>query len=272
MKNLNMNRIFKASKEKVFEAIANGILFKHTGTTKESHFDFKVGGSLYLVWDDCGPVEGSFLSIENDSHVSFSWNYTPEGSNTALETKVDIDLFERNGLTTLSLVHSGFESVEEREDHNGGWNDCLKDLHTVFFDMTKKSEQERDLSFRMHKRIDASAQRIYEAFISQKEIQKFFVNEQIGDFKVGQSVHWQFEGVDEKYEVHVHQLIPCQLIKFQWGNSHVCISLKEHEKNKTIVFLQVSGFEDTQIDLKNSYDECSGWMEVLFLLKNYLEG
>ena len=133
-----MSRIFKASKEKVFEAISNGVLFKHTGVTQESHFDSKVDGKLHLIWDDCGPVNGKFLRIEKDSHVSFSWNYTPESSDTIIETIVTIDLFEKNGLTTLSLVHSGFESIEQREDHNGGWDDCLKDLHVVFFDMIKK--------------------------------------------------------------------------------------------------------------------------------------
>ena len=56
---LNMSRLFKCSQETLFNAIAEGILFKKTGTLDDkSTFDFRVGGKLHLELGDNEVVDG----------------------------------------------------------------------------------------------------------------------------------------------------------------------------------------------------------------------
>lgn len=62
--NLSMSRIFKCDQKTLFQAIAEGMLFKHCGAKMDKlKMEFKEGGSLHIEWNDCGPVNGVFKEI-----------------------------------------------------------------------------------------------------------------------------------------------------------------------------------------------------------------
>lgn len=102
----------------------------HRATTMSA--DLRPGGAWKIAGTrgDGGPfsVSGIYRIVEAPSRLEFTWNHdwADESDPAALdETVVRYDLAERDGITHLTVTHSGFTSLEDRNDHARGWKSVL---------------------------------------------------------------------------------------------------------------------------------------------------
>ncbi|MEM7180040.1 MAG: SRPBCC domain-containing protein [Spirochaetota bacterium] len=69
-------------------------------------------------------MSGTFISVESGHKLIYSWNW--EG--TEEDTKVDVT-FQDNQLGSLvSIIHSGFTSIQSKDMHDSGWDSYFKGL------------------------------------------------------------------------------------------------------------------------------------------------
>ncbi len=272
--NLSMSRIFKCDQKTLFQAIADGMLFKYCGAKMDKlKMDFKEGGLLHIEWNDGGPVSGVFKEIKPHSKISFTWCFEAEELKKKVDTLVTVSIKENNGKSTLTLVHEGFENFKQVDDHNHGWDDAIQDLHKSFRELFSKIEKNSsglDLYFKLTKTIKAPRPQVFNSVFDNNELSKYFKVNSSGPLVEGQKIEWKFEG-HNPLMLDVHQVIKNEMIKFQWGQSHVCFSFRDKEPNCTEVVIEATGWEANQSGLEDSYSECDGWMEFLVLLKFYTE-
>lgn len=60
--------------------------------------------------------------------VVFTHAWLDEQGSPGPETVVTVTLTERGGKTQMNFRQSGFDSVESRDGHAGGWNECFDKL------------------------------------------------------------------------------------------------------------------------------------------------
>jgi len=134
---LHLNRIFKASRERVFRAWTQADLlekwFHPVGFhTKVSTLELRVGGAYRL--DLTGPngehsaFSGNYLEIVPPSRLVFTW--VSEATNGE-QTLVTLDFIERDGFTEVRLTHDRMADEAMILAHRLGWEACLEQLPTV---------------------------------------------------------------------------------------------------------------------------------------------
>ncbi len=69
-------------------------------------------------------VSGTYTRIEAPRALGFTWNHD-WGDGEMPETHVLIELTPTSSGTHVTLTHSGFTSVSERDGHNKGWQRVL---------------------------------------------------------------------------------------------------------------------------------------------------
>ena len=135
MKNENSTHDLKVEKTilktpaDVFRAIAEGRLFLNCSADQESlKIDFKVGGKYSIEFvNHHMKNKGEFLEIVPNQKIAFTWCQDYD-SNPHPDTKVLIELKDLGGKTALTLTHTGFTDLENRDAHQGGWSGGLEDL------------------------------------------------------------------------------------------------------------------------------------------------
>ena len=274
VQSLNLSRVFKCDAETLFRAVAEGILFEKTGALKESfHSDFQVGGKYVLAWGNDDRVEGEYTEIKPHHRVAFTWNYDSKTLKRRVESNVEIDIAEFNGVSTLTLKHNGLPNSDQVEDHAAGWDDAMSDLRKSMRDLFAKltaAESALDLSFRMRRTIKAPVSKVFAAVRQKDLLSQYFAVEASGDFAPGEKIIWNFKGYDP-FTLTVQQVEEDELIRFHWDNAHVCMSFRPVADNQTRVMIEVTGFPPTQEGLDDSYSECDGWMDFLWSLSRFLE-
>lgn len=124
---LRLTEEYTVSAQKVFDAIADGRLFKYTGAKMEhTKLDFRAGGAYALVWSDTDKGQGTFTTIDPPKTVAFTWA-TP-GASGPMETRVTISIEPKGTGSVVTLVHEGFPNQATHDDCVGGWTDALQDL------------------------------------------------------------------------------------------------------------------------------------------------
>lgn len=131
---LVLDRTFNAPRDLVFE------VWSHTKhivnwwgpndfTLPFCEMDFRVGGRYrFCMRSPEGEdhwVTGEYKTIDEPDSLAFTWIREDSNGTALCNTLVNISLEEHNGGTRLTLYHSGFESVPYRDEHIGGWNECL---------------------------------------------------------------------------------------------------------------------------------------------------
>lgn len=94
--------------------------------------DFRVGGSYrFCMLSPDGEehwVRGVYTEIVEPAKLVFTWiRETPDGI-PLCDTVVDLSFDRTDAGTMLTLRHTGFESVAYRDEHIGGWSECLDRL------------------------------------------------------------------------------------------------------------------------------------------------
>jgi uncharacterized protein YndB with AHSA1/START domain len=98
----------------------------YRGTKMES--DLRVGGKWLTEGKNTEgkpfAVSGKYTRVDPPRALGFTWNHD-WGDTNRPETHVLIELTPTSSGTHVTLTHSGFTSVPERDDHNKGWTRVL---------------------------------------------------------------------------------------------------------------------------------------------------
>lgn len=126
---LKVEKVIPKTPAEVFRAIGEGRLFTNCGADHESmKIDFKVGGKYSIEFLNHNMKnQGEFLEIIPNQKIAFTWCQDYD-SNPTPDTKVVIELKDLGGKTALTVTHTGFTDLENRNGHEGGWNGGLEDL------------------------------------------------------------------------------------------------------------------------------------------------
>ena len=134
---LIIKRTFQAPREKVFAAWTQAEALKQWWGT-EGHtvpsveMDLAVGGKYRVeMRTDEGEsfyLNGEFIEISPPERLVFTFRWE-RGEWDYPETLVSIDFTGEGDATAVVLTHEGFPDENMRDEHHGGWNECLENLH-----------------------------------------------------------------------------------------------------------------------------------------------
>ena len=135
---LVIERVFKAPPERVFKAWTDpAFLVKWWGpegfTTPECRMDVRPGGAwrTRMVGPDGDhTVAGVYREIAPPRRLVFTWGWEIDGGR-GHETVVDLTFEATPEGTRMRLVQRVFQSVEQRDMHDMGWNSSFNDLNRV---------------------------------------------------------------------------------------------------------------------------------------------
>lgn len=114
---------------------------------------------------------------------------------------------------------------------------------------------------------------VFEAFINPEITTNFWFTKSSGKLEERKTILWEWEMYGAKSEVKVHQIIPNQLIKTEWGSpvTNVDYEFKEMEKG-TLVIIKSYGYFQTGDELLAIINDNTGdFTTVLDGCKAYLE-
>ncbi|WES99062.1 SRPBCC family protein [Chryseobacterium arthrosphaerae] len=114
---------------------------------------------------------------------------------------------------------------------------------------------------------------VFDAFINPEVTTHFWFTKSTGKLEEGTEVTWEWEMYGVKNVVKVHQIIPGQLIRTEWGEPSVNVDYEfKTMENGTLVVIKSYGFSQTGEDLlKEINDNTGGFTTVLDGCKAYLE-
>ena len=94
--------------------------------------DFRTGGRYRLCMrspeGEDHWVWGEYREIVEPERIVFTWNREDGEGRIWNSTVVFLSFNERGGKTTFTLTQKVFETVADRDDHKGGWTQCLDRL------------------------------------------------------------------------------------------------------------------------------------------------
>lgn len=134
---LLLTRMLDAPRELVFKAWTNP---EHVScwwgptdfTVPSIHMDVRPGGSYRAcLRSDEGAehwVQGVFREIIVPEQLVFSWAWEDDDGKPGHETQVTVTFEDVGGKTLMTFRQAVFESVESRDSHVAGWNECLDRL------------------------------------------------------------------------------------------------------------------------------------------------
>ncbi len=136
---LELRRIIKAPRQRVFDAFVNPEVFRKwwgpEGVQVENlALDVRVGGEYSLeMHHSSGNIHylsGVYSVIEAPERLAYSWHWGV-GEEKGAATLVELAFLDVDGGTEVVLTHSGFDSEEARNNHNSGWGGSFNCLETV---------------------------------------------------------------------------------------------------------------------------------------------
>ncbi|MBN8420987.1 MAG: SRPBCC domain-containing protein [Verrucomicrobia bacterium] len=137
---LNVTRLFKAPRERVFAAFTTpeymNQWFGCGGKVTTCTTDLREGGSYRLETHnpESGEVfivKGVYQEVAPPARVVFTWTYEGDEEWAGCESVVSVDFIASGDQTELRLTHTGFPSAESRGNHNQGWGTCLDKLDAL---------------------------------------------------------------------------------------------------------------------------------------------
>jgi uncharacterized protein YndB with AHSA1/START domain len=134
---LVMTRVFDAPPSLVFQAWTRPEhLVSWWGpegfTLPACTMDFRPGGAYRLCMRSSEGrdywLRGVYREIVEPERIVFTWAHENAERQIVHETVVTVTFAEHQGKTKLTLHQAVFESVAERDAHQGGWTGCLQRL------------------------------------------------------------------------------------------------------------------------------------------------
>lgn len=134
---LNITRTFDAPRELVFKLWTDPEHVRHwwgplTCPAAILEMDVRPGGNwrgcLHRVEDGRKLWQGGvFQEVKAPERLAFTFSWDEEGER-GIETLVTIDFTEQDGKTQMRFRQTPFQSVAERDGHQGGWNGSFNRL------------------------------------------------------------------------------------------------------------------------------------------------
>ncbi len=107
--------------------------------------DFRVGGRYrFCMRSPEGEdhwVWGEYSEIEPPERLSFTWNREDANGNIWNSTVVRLTFVDEDGRTRFTLTQTLFDTTADRDDHNGGWTQCLERLNLYVSSQAAKSDR-----------------------------------------------------------------------------------------------------------------------------------
>lgn len=131
---LQMKRLIKSSRERVFEAWTTPEQIPHwfgpaTCRVLDAQIDLRVGGSyrFRVMSEKMGElvVSGEYREVKAPEKLVFTWKWEDDEDWDNLTSIVTVEFTEKEGGTEVALTHEGFPNDESAENHEHGWNGCL---------------------------------------------------------------------------------------------------------------------------------------------------
>jgi uncharacterized protein YndB with AHSA1/START domain len=142
-------------------------------------------------------------------------------------------------------------------------------------------ENAMDLRFKVHIKIQKPINEVFDAVYNPKKLSFYFTTGGAsGPLDEGKTVTWDFADFPGAFPVYVKQVIPNQLIVFEWQaqgsennpyNTKVEMRFEPLENNSTMVSITESGWKQDEKGLESSYGNCSGWAHMSCCLKAFVE-
>ena len=135
-----------------------------------------------------------------------------------------------------------------------------------------------ELKFTVHTKIQKPVAEVFDGVYDPKKITQYFATGGASaPLDPGQTVIWQFADYPGEVPVRVKEVVPNQLIAFEWdaaqgaGVCRVEMKFEAIDDGSTLVSISESGWPSTQKGLDLSYGNCMGWTAMTCFLKAYLE-
>ncbi|MCI0442941.1 SRPBCC family protein [bacterium] len=138
-----------------------------------------------------------------------------------------------------------------------------------------------DLRFKVHIKIQKPVSDVFDAVYNPKKLSSYFTTGGAsGPLDEGKTVTWDFADFPGAFPVYVRQVIPNQLIVFEWQaagsekdpyNTKVEMHFEPIENNSTMVSITESGWKQDEKGLESSYGNCFGWSHMSCCLKAFVE-
>ena len=101
-------------------------------TVRHADADLRPGGRWTTAMRSPEGAEhvatGEYRAIEPERRMIFTHGWRSEDGAVGHETLVTLHLMEHEGHTFMTFVQSGFESLESRDGHHGGWGEAFESL------------------------------------------------------------------------------------------------------------------------------------------------
>ncbi len=138
-----------------------------------------------------------------------------------------------------------------------------------------------DLRFKVHIKIQKPVSEVFDAVYNPKKLSSYFTTGGASSpLDEGKMVTWDFADFPGAFPVYVKQVIPNQLIVFEWQaagsekdpyNTKVEMRFEPLENNSTMVSITESGWKEDEKTLEKSYGNCFGWTHMSCCLKAFVE-
>ncbi len=134
---LHMRRVFRAPRERVFNAFTRAEAMRQWMCPKEftvpsAEADFRLGGRFRVAMrapdGNTVAVSGTYQEIQPPELLVFTWQWEPGHSMAGIQTTVRVELFDRGAETMMLMTHTGLPSEEERASHEWGWSGAFETL------------------------------------------------------------------------------------------------------------------------------------------------
>ncbi|WP_421385060.1 SRPBCC family protein [Bacillus salacetis] len=116
---------------------------------------------------------------------------------------------------------------------------------------------------------------VFEALVNPEQMSNYWFSSGTGKIEEGKSITWRYEEYNAEGNVNILEVQRPYKIMFTWGDPRqpttVTITLKEQEKDTTIIRVTESGFTEAPGEIEKMLGQKEGWVYMLTCLKAYLE-
>ena len=132
--------------------------------------------------------------------------------------------------------------------------------------------------FTVQCKIQRPIEDVFDAVYNPSKLSQYFTTKSASaPMEQGTRVIWEFADYPGEIPVDVKQVIPNELIEFEWAaaerdyNTTVEMRFSTTDDGSTQIKITESGWKDNEQDQKSSYSNCEGWSQMCACLKAWLE-
>jgi uncharacterized protein YndB with AHSA1/START domain len=134
------------------------------------------------------------------------------------------------------------------------------------------------LRFKIFGRIARPVSDVFRSVTEPRSLSSYFTTGGASaPLREGTTVTWQFADFPGVIPVKVTRVVPDERIELSWEaaergyDTQVVMTFEAVDASTTLVRIAESGWRDSEEGRKSSYDNCSGWMQMLCCLKAWAE-